>query len=93
MRFAPRYIVSLFLAAAIAAPLATLAAPARNDDGVQVRVYDSNHKDYHNWDDRENNAWGVYLSNNHRRPHEFAKSSKREQSNYWNWRHAHPDHD
>ena len=91
MRFAHRYIISLFLAAAIAAPLATLAAPAPNDDGVQVRVYDSNHKDYHNWDDNENRQWGIFLTNNHRKSHEFAKANRKEQSEYWNWRHAHPD--
>jgi hypothetical protein len=93
MRFTNRCIRSLILAAAIAAPLAIMAAPAPKDDSVQIRVYDRNHKDYHNWDDHENNAWGVYLTNNHKKAHEFSKSSKREQSSYWNWRHSHPDHD
>jgi hypothetical protein len=93
MRFTHRYISSLLLAAALAAPVAILAAPAPNDDGVQIRFYDSRHKDYHNWDDRENRSWGVYLSNNHKRSHEFSRSSRREQSHYWNWRHSHPDRD
>ena len=93
MRFTNRCIRTLILAVAIAAPLAIMAAPAPKDDSVQIRVYDRNHKDYHNWDDHENNAWGVYLTNNHKKAHEFSKSSKREQSNYWNWRHSHPDHD
>ena len=93
MRFTNRYISSLLLFAALATPVAIMAAPGPNDDGVQVRVYDSGHKDYHNWDDRENKSWGVYLSDNHKKDHEFSKSSMREQSNYWNWRHAHPDHD
>jgi hypothetical protein len=91
MRFTHRSISSLLLAAALMAPVAIVAAPGANDDGVQVRVYDSGHKDYHNWDDHENNTWGVYLNNNHKKNHEFSKSSKREQSNYWNWRHSHPD--
>lgn len=93
MRFAQRFISSLILTAAIAAPAVMLAKPMPNDDGIQVRIYDRNHKDYHNWDDNENRSWGVYLTNNHKKGHEFSKSSKREQSNYWNWRHAHPDHD
>ena len=93
MGFTHRYISSLLLAAALAAPVAIMATPGPNDDGVQVRVYDSHHKDYHNWDDHENRSWGLYLSNNHKKNHEFSKSSKREQSNYWNWRHSHPDHD
>lgn len=93
MRLTNRFIGSLILAAAIAAPMTMIAAPGPNDDGVQVRVYDSHHKDYHNWDDHENTSWGVYLTNNHKKPHEFSRSSKREQSNYWNWRHSHPERD
>ena len=89
MRNAHRYISSLLLAAALAAPMAIMAAP--EPQAVQVRVYDRNHKDYHNWDDRENHAWGLYLSDNHRPSHEYAKSNKKEQNNYWNWRHSHPD--
>jgi hypothetical protein len=93
MRSTHRYISALLLAAALAAPVAILAAPAPNADGVQIRFYDSRHKDYHNWDDRENKSWGVYLSNNHKRSREFSRSSRREQSHYWNWRHSHPDND
>jgi hypothetical protein len=93
MRSTHRYMSSLLLAAALVAPVAIMAAPAPNDDGVQVRFYDTHHKDYHNWDDRENRSWGVYLSNNHKRSHEFSRSSRREQSHYWNWRHSHPDRD
>jgi hypothetical protein len=85
------YIASLFLTAALAAPLSLMAAPQPQEAGVQVRVYDKQHKDYHNWDDNENRAWGQYLTENHRDSHEYSKSNKREQSQYWNWRHAHPD--
>jgi len=41
----------------------------------------------------ENQQWGVFLSENHRKHHEYSKAKKREQSEYWNWRHAHPDKD
>jgi hypothetical protein len=91
MQRAPGFIASLFLTAALAAPLSIMATPAPQEVGVQVRVYDKQHKDYHNWDDRENRAWGQYLSENHRDSHEYSKSKKKEQSQYWNWRHAHPD--
>jgi hypothetical protein len=92
-RIANRCISVFLLAAALAAPVVILAAPAANDDGVQVRVYDTHHKDYHNWDDRENHAWGVYLTSKHKKNHEYKESNKREQGNYWSWRHSHPDHD
>ena len=83
------YIASLFLTAALAAPVAVFAAP--QEANVQVRVYDRDHKDYHNWDDNENRAWGRFQTENHRDAHEFSTSTKREKSQYWNWRHAHPD--
>jgi hypothetical protein len=93
MRSTHHYLRSLLFVAALAAPVTIMAMPGPKDDGVQVKFYDSHHKDYHNWDDHENHAWGVYLTNNHKKSHEFAHASKREQSNYWNWRHSHPDHD
>ena len=92
MQIANRFIATLFLTAALAAPVAMAAAPAPQAS-VQVRVYDRNHKDYHNWDDHENQSWGLYLSDNHKKSHEFAKSNRKEQSEYWNWRHSHPDGD
>ncbi len=93
MRHTHRYITSLFLAAALMAPVAIMAAPVPQEASVQVRVYDRDHKDYHNWDDHENRAWGIFLTNNHKKNHEFARANRREQSNYWKWRHEHPDHD
>jgi hypothetical protein len=76
MHHAHHYIASLFLSAAIAAPGAIMAIPVPQQVGVQVRVYDKGHKDYHNWDDNENRAWGQYLTENHRSSHEFAKANK-----------------
>jgi hypothetical protein len=89
----PHMIASLFLAAAVAAPLSVMANPVPQEAGVQVRVYDRNHKDYHNWDDHENRAWGVYLTENHKNHHDYARASKKEQGRYWDWRHSHPDED
>ena len=85
-------IASLLLTGALAVPVVIMAVPRPQEASVQVRVYDKNHKDYHNWDDNENRAWGTFLVENHRDHHEYAKSNKKEQSEYWNWRHAHPDH-
>ncbi len=90
MQITNRFIATLFLTTALAAPMAIAAAPAPQAR-VQVRVYDRNHKDYHNWDDHENQAWGAYLSENHKKSHEFTKANRKEQSDYWNYRHSHPD--
>jgi hypothetical protein len=91
MHHANRYITSLFLTAALAAPVAIMASPVPQESHNQNRVYDKDHKDYHTWDDNENRAWGQYLSDNHKTSHEYSKSNKKEQSDYWNYRHAHPD--
>jgi hypothetical protein len=90
MNGAYRYIFLLLLTAALMMPVAVMAAPPQRA-GVQVRVYDSRHKDYHNWDDNENRQWGLYLTQNNRRPHEYKRAKKSEQTEYWNWRHDHSD--
>jgi hypothetical protein len=86
-----RYISSILLTTALLAPVSMLAAPKPQDASVQVRVYDRDHKDYHNWDDHENAAWGRFIAENHRKDHEYAHADKKEQREYWNWRHSHPD--
>lgn len=93
MYHAHRYVASLLLAAALAAPISIMAVPTPEEHRVQIRIYDRRHKDYHNWDDHENHAWGVYLTTNHRRHYEYARAHRREQDRYWNWRHSHPDRD
>jgi cell division septal protein FtsQ len=84
-----RTIGSFLLAAAIVAPAVVVAEAAAQE--VSVRVYDSNHRDYHNWDDREDRAYRGYLTGRHREYVEYNKQNHREQRNYWNWRHSHPD--
>ena len=93
MHRAHRYIASLFLTASLGVPVAIMAIPVPQEGGNQNRVYDKDHKDYHNWDDKENHAWGQFLTENHKSSHEYSKANKKEQSQYWNYRHAHPDKD
>ena len=78
---------SLFLTAALTTPVAIPAAAP----GQESRVYDKEHKDYHRWDAKENGAWKRFLAEKRREDHEFAKANRKEQSEYWNWRHSHPD--
>jgi hypothetical protein len=91
MHRAHRYLASLFLIAAIAAPLSLIAVPAPQEASVQVRVYDKEHKDYHTWDDNENRSWVQYQTDNHKTQQDFSKANSKEQSQYWNFRHKHPD--
>jgi hypothetical protein len=88
-----RFASSLFLAAAIAAPVSIVAAPAPQDASVQIRVYDANHKDYHNWDDRENGSYRRWHEERHDAYVDYDRLKKRDQRAYWNWRHEHQEHE
>jgi hypothetical protein len=88
----------LFLTAALTAPLATRAGAAqevvvRNSDGSYTRYYDRNHRDYHEWNDREDHSYRTYLGQRHRPYRQFRQENNRRQRAYWNWRHSHPDRD
>jgi hypothetical protein len=91
MRSIHRYIGSLILAAAIFAP-ALVVTQAKAQE-VQLRVYDRDHRDYHNWDDREDRAYRRYLGEQRREYREYNHQNHRMQRHYWTWRHSHPDRD
>jgi len=82
----------LFLTAALAISGPIVAAAAQ-DAGIQVRVYDSHHHDYHNWDDREDRAYRGYVTGRHESYVTYEHRNHRYQQNYWKWRHNHPDRD
>jgi len=90
MHRAHRYIASLFLTAALAAPAAIRAA-AVPQVGVQVKVYDKSHKDYHNWDENEDRAYTQFHGSHKTYNATFSKTTPKQQTAYWNWRHANPD--
>jgi hypothetical protein len=55
---------------------------------VSVRVYDRAHKDYHVWDDQEDQNYRRYLNDNHQKYRPIARISNKRQTEYWNSRHA-----
>jgi hypothetical protein len=81
-----RFRATLSFTAALAISAATIACSSQ-----PPVVVDEAHNDSHRWDDHENQSWHRFLTENHRQDHEFAKSERNEQSEYWNWRHNHPD--
>lgn len=91
MKSINKYICSALLATAMMMPTAVVAAASPQE--VQVRVYDRDHKDYHNWDDREDRAYRHYLQEQHKAYRDIRKQNRREQRAYWKWRHDHKDHD
>jgi hypothetical protein len=93
-----RYLSSLFLTAALAAPLAMMAATRPQDNRDQEnrqrenskRFYDKGHKDYHTWDGNEDRAYQRYRTEHHQ-TRAFIKLSSHQQTLYWTWRHNNPD--
>ena len=87
------------LSAALALPVLASAQDRdhRDNNGQnneQSRRYeDRSHKDSHEWNTDEDQAYRRYLQEHHKKYHDFAKAKKSEQNDYWNWRHAHSDND
>jgi hypothetical protein len=82
-------IPALLLSTVLVAPLAT--QTSAKPQGVSIRIYDRDHKDYHDWDDREGRAYERYRHDHPEFKVEFRKNNSRRQTEYWRWRHGHPD--
>jgi hypothetical protein len=91
MSFMMRIAGGVVLSAAIAAGGSVTLTGTPQEASVQVRVYDSGHKDYHNWDDHEDHAYRRYLKERHEEYRAYAKLKEKQQKEYWEWRHSHPD--
>ncbi len=95
-----RYLSLFLLTAALAVPVAMMAAasPQDRDDRNQEnrhsennkRYYDKGHKDYHTWDGNEDRSYQRYQTEHHQK-RGFAQLSNRQQGTYWSWRHSNPD--
>ena len=80
-----RFLVTgLLFGAALLAPLAL-----RADDR---RYYHRDGKDYHVWNNQEDRAYRVYLTEHHREYRAFPRVKVVQQREYFRWRHEHPDH-
>ena len=80
-----RFFGALMLSGVLMAPLAMQARE-------EVRVYDRDHKDYHEWNEAENRAYRHWLTEErHHEWHDWNRASRAEQREYWRWRHEHSD--
>ena len=95
-----RILSSMLLMGALAAPLAARAQDRDRDDhhdrddrAKNQRVYDRDHKDYHNWNSDEDRNYRQWYSQSHngREYRHYNRLNKRDQTAYWNHRHQHGD--
>lgn len=89
-----RFVSSLLLAGAMFIPVAMQARDDHDHDKDRDhRYYDRAHKDYHNWDAHEDEAYRRWYGDHYkgREYRDFGRLNQRDQSSYWAWRHEHPD--
>jgi len=55
------------------------------------KLYDKEHREYHEWNVGEDTTYRHWLSENHREYKDFNSISAEQQQAYWNWRREHPD--
>lgn len=60
-------------------------------DGVEVRVYDREHHDYHQWNANEDGVYRSYLLERHEPYREYRVQGREHQRAYWRWRHERRD--
>ena len=84
-----RFLSTAFLGAALMVPtvIAPIALQAQDHKGY----HDKRHNDDHEWNDHENQAYRLYLKENHRKYREFSTLGDNRQQAYWGWRHQHSD--
>jgi hypothetical protein len=63
----------------------------RRDHADEHRYYDKKHKDYHEWNAHENQAYRVYWQQHHGHYVDWDRANERQQNDYWKWRHSHSD--
>jgi hypothetical protein len=84
--------------AALLASILPVFAQDRKDDNDKKQqhrssyaYYDSKRRDWHPWNEQEEQSYQRYAKEHHMDNSNFGSISEREQQQYWNWRHKHPD--
>lgn len=94
-----KYVASLFITAALLAPMGAMAARPQDDherheqEERERRVYDPYHKDYHSWNHDEDRVYRQWLETRNRAYVDYDHLKRKEQREYWNWRHEHEEHE
>jgi hypothetical protein len=89
----PHFCNAVLLSAALIAPIALTPTTLRAEDQKGRTYHDKKHNDDHEWNGHEDQAYGMWTKQNHRKVVEFTKLKPRDQESYWAWRHQHSDAD
>jgi len=87
--FIPSICSVALLGGLLLAPLATLPTTLRADD--HKTYHDKGHNDDHEWNSHEDQAYRMWVKENHRKYRDFAKLPDGDRESYWAWRHEHSD--
>lgn len=90
-----KHLKILVLGVTLIVPAAVVSAQDRDRHEQEAvhRYEDKAHHDTHEWNEHETEAYRRYLKEHRKSYHEFDRASHKEQSDYWKWRHSHPDND
>jgi len=100
MRRSNKLLTSVVLSSALLAPIGAMAMPRPQDDHErheqeerEHRVYDPYHKEYHNWNQKEDEAYRHWLEDRHEAYVDYQHLDRKKQREYWKWRHEHEEHE
>jgi hypothetical protein len=80
------------LGAVLVIPITLVPTTVRAEDhGATLSYHDKKHNDDHEWNSHEDQAYRLYVQQNHRTYGDFAKLKDNDQQKYWAWRHQHSD--
>jgi hypothetical protein len=76
------------LSAGLTIPIAVAPTPLLAQDHT---YHDRAHNDDHQWNAHEDQAYRIWVKQNHRKYVDFARLKENDQQAYWAWRHEHSD--
>jgi hypothetical protein len=83
------FLSTALLAGALVIP--TVVMPVALQAQEHKSYHDKRHNDDHDWSAHEDQAYRLYLKQNHRKYREFSGLRDNQQQAYWGWRHNHSD--
>jgi len=85
-----RYLSACLMGAGLL--VTTLVVRADDDNHQQnKRYYDRDAKDWHEWNANEDQTYHRYLQEKSLPAHDWTKANRKQQRDYYKWRHSHPN--